>query len=138
MLLTRIKEVAALLLAAVCVMEVPGLHPINAAEPPKAKNAIVPKPDWGEAVEGMQCRLQADRLDWAAGDWPSFTAGVRYRSDRPPGQERDVWVGDTQDHFSVEIDGRWFHPKAMSVPVPKVPFLTGSEKAGIPVVTKAG
>lgn len=95
-------------------------------------------PEWGEPVEGMQCRLQADRLVWAAGEWPSFTAGVRYTSDRPPGQERSVWVGDTQEYFSIEIDGRWFHRKATSVAVPAAPFPSGGEKAGIAIGTKGG
>ncbi len=149
MFLTRIKVVAAALLVAVCGAGVWTRQPGTAAEEPKALPAEkpmaekpripeTPKPEWGEAVEGMQCRLRADRPVWAAGEWPSFAADVRYRSDRPAGEERTVWVGDTQDSFSVEIDGRWYHPTARSVPVPKAPFPTGGETAGIPVATKAG
>jgi hypothetical protein len=53
----------------------PEMKPASVKRPPEAK--------WGEAVEGMQCRLRVDREIWGASAWPEFTADVRYTSDRP-------------------------------------------------------
>ena len=55
---------------------------------PPAK-PIVPKPDpawleptWGEAAEGLQCRLRPDRRIWQVGERPGFKVDIRNQGKR--------------------------------------------------------
>jgi hypothetical protein len=40
------------------------------------------EPTWGEAAEGLQCRLRPDRRIWRLGEKPSFKADMRNRGRR--------------------------------------------------------
>ncbi|NQU23551.1 MAG: M48 family metalloprotease, partial [Candidatus Nealsonbacteria bacterium] len=56
---------------------------------------------WGQAVEGVQVRLRADKTTWKEGTVPSFKADVRNRG------TRDLYAFPGQEFFEVEVDGTW-------------------------------
>lgn len=55
---------------------------------PSKKPVVLPtetrwyEPTWGEAAEGLQCRLRPDRRIWQMGERPSFKADIRNRGKR--------------------------------------------------------
>ncbi len=57
---------------------------------------------WGEAVDGVQCRLHADRPAWPHAAVPILAADVRNRG------KLDLYVNRPPDAFEVEVDGRWY------------------------------
>ncbi len=75
------------------------------AEREKAKEDNREDVAWGEAVEGVQCRLRADKLVWGAGEVPAFKADVRNRGNHV----LRVWK-DYMREWEVEVDGRWYVP----------------------------
>jgi len=72
-------------------------------------------PAWGEAVDGVQVRLQASERVWKAGEVPTLKADIRNRG------LRDMTLADTQVNCELEFDGRWYrygggvryHPRAL-------------------------
>jgi hypothetical protein len=65
-------------------------------EPP-----VEPAP-WGEAVEGLQCWLQADEAVWKVGEVPTFRLHVRNQG------KRDLDMHAAQAACKLEFDGAWF------------------------------
>jgi RNA polymerase sigma factor (sigma-70 family) len=62
------------------------------------------QPPWGQAVEGVQCRLRADKTVWQAGQTPSLKAEVRNQG------KRQFFLAQAQQLCELEIDGqthRW-------------------------------
>jgi len=57
---------------------------------------------WGEAVEGVQCRLRAEKKVWKAGEVPEFKADVRNQG------EREWSVFRSQEACELELDGEWY------------------------------
>jgi hypothetical protein len=57
---------------------------------------------WSEAVEGLQCRLRADRAVWKVGELPTFRLDVRDLG------KRDLEMHAAQAACKLEIDGAWF------------------------------
>ncbi|GAG07042.1 unnamed protein product, partial [marine sediment metagenome] len=57
------------------------------------------EPAWGEAVEGVQVRVRADKTKWKIGETPSFKVDVRNRGTRHLGFQlaRESW--------DIEING---------------------------------
>ncbi|MCK4850448.1 MAG: hypothetical protein KAT11_03810, partial [Phycisphaerae bacterium] len=71
---------------------------------------------WGESVEGVQVRLQADKLKWKASETPSFKADVRNQG------KAELSVLPAQHAFEVEVDGQWYFswPPAYDTPIRKI------------------
>ncbi len=68
-------------------------------------------PPWGKAVEGVQCRLRAEKAVWEAGEVPSFRADVRNLG------KRDLLVFRSQLGCQVEFNGKWFEQKEIGAPM---------------------
>ncbi len=61
------------------------------------------EPTWGEAVEGVQCRLEPEKARWVAGEVPKLTAYVR-----DPGKA-DLWLANPSAAGArLQIDGQWY------------------------------
>jgi len=63
---------------------------------------VVVEPPWGEAVDGVQVRLRADKKVWNAGEVPTFKADVR----NVGGQIMSV-PRRAEGKCQLELDGRW-------------------------------
>lgn len=82
--------------------------PPKADAPEEAKEA---RDRWGEAVEGLQCRLRSDKAVWSVGEVPTFRLDVRNHG------KRDLVIHMAQDVCKVQFDGRWFNWSApVSIP----------------------
>lgn len=68
-------------------------------EPPTKPDARAP---WSDAVDGLQCRLRADRAVWKVGEIPVFRLEVRDQG------KRDLVIHMAQDACKFELDGAWF------------------------------
>jgi RNA polymerase sigma factor (sigma-70 family) len=61
------------------------------------------QPEWGEAVQGARIRLRTDKLQWGAGEVPTF--------------QLDLWNQTKQDLAGcriaqaclIEVDGKWYY-----------------------------
>lgn len=72
---------------------------------------------WGEAVDGVHCRLKAEKPNWKNGEVPSFKAEIRNAG------ERRLSVFLIPDSYELEFDGktyRWSDEcgKRISHPLP--------------------
>ncbi len=84
----------------------PEITPIekSAADAPKSAAIVLPaETPWGDAVEGVQTRLRADKVQWKAGEAPTLTAAVRNTGTRSFTVQLDADVWD------VEFDGQWYN-----------------------------
>jgi hypothetical protein len=61
-----------------------------------------PKTPWSEAVEGLQCWLEADRATWKVDEVPTFRLHVRNQG------KRDHEIHMAQAACQLEFDGAWF------------------------------
>jgi hypothetical protein len=59
------------------------------------------KTAWGPAVEGVQCRLRAEKPTWPQGTVPKLFADLRN-----PGK-RNLRVAVESESWEIEIDGKW-------------------------------
>ncbi len=57
---------------------------------------------WGEAVDGVQASLRADREEWWKGEMPALKLKVRNQGEHRP------FVARQQEVADVEFDGQWF------------------------------
>ncbi|MHC4695103.1 MAG: hypothetical protein ACYS67_20415, partial [Planctomycetota bacterium] len=56
---------------------------------------------WGEAVEGIEMRVRAERQRWYEGETPKFLVDMRNKG-------TVEWeLGLTQENWEVELDGVW-------------------------------
>jgi hypothetical protein len=77
----------------------------NAAELPSPPVSYPPQlPGWGEPVDGVYLRLQADRQVWAADEEPTFTFQARNDGDHRTGT-----VPTDEKFGTLELDGTWYH-----------------------------
>jgi hypothetical protein len=58
---------------------------------------------WGEAVEGVQCRLRAEKKVWNAGEIPTFKAEIHSE-----GKAAVLGMGQSPTPSEVEFDGEWY------------------------------
>ncbi|MHC4362399.1 MAG: HEAT repeat domain-containing protein, partial [Planctomycetota bacterium] len=58
---------------------------------------------WGEAVEGVQMRVRAERLVWRQDEIPLFKAQLRCINK----DEGMVWEG-FRERVEMEVDGQWY------------------------------
>ena len=68
-----------------------------------AANESTKKETWGEAAEGVQVRLRADKKVWTFGEVPTFEADVRNNSK----SEMHLLAWE-YTHCYAEIDGVWY------------------------------
>jgi hypothetical protein len=61
-----------------------------------------PATQWGEAVEGVQCRLRAEKIIWQSGKWPKFRADLRNHG------ERKLYRSGAPQSWEIELDGVWY------------------------------
>jgi len=67
---------------------------------------------WGDPVDGLQCRLRADKLMWEEGEVPTL------KIDLLSEQARILPAGPAQDEFELFFDGQWYQyigPDLMSL-----------------------
>ncbi|MHC4239096.1 MAG: M56 family metallopeptidase [Planctomycetota bacterium] len=81
--------------------------------------------DWGEAVEGLQCRLSADKITWKAGEIPTLKADVRNQG------TSEFLIYRTQQLCELGIDGQWYRHKEVSAK--SSPFPPGKQYNGIDI-----
>ena len=58
---------------------------------------------WGPSVEGLQCRLRADRRTWRANETPAFNFDLRNRGKRTFA----FWPAQKLELAEIEFDGEW-------------------------------
>lgn len=58
---------------------------------------------WGPGVDGVQCRLRAEKTVWQTGAWPKFQADLRNQG------KRRLSLGVAPESWKVEVDGVWYH-----------------------------
>jgi len=59
---------------------------------------------WGEAVEGVQCRLRAEKIIWQSGEWSKFRADLRNHG------QRRLSLGLAPENWKIELNGLWYRP----------------------------
>ncbi|MHC4559344.1 MAG: HEAT repeat domain-containing protein [Planctomycetota bacterium] len=71
---------------------------------------------WGEAVEGVQCRLRADKQIWKTNETVTFKADIRNQGNKRWGIGPERWK---RKFCEVEFDGAWHSwPYPASVHLP--------------------
>jgi beta-lactamase regulating signal transducer with metallopeptidase domain len=86
--------------------KIEGLWVGKAASPrvPLAATAVkATEPAWGEAVMGLQVRLQPDKSQWKDGETPKLSLVAANR-----GQTSFSYMSIYQNFCQVEVDGRWY------------------------------
>jgi hypothetical protein len=71
-------------------------------EQPVAKADVEVEGAWGEAVEGVQVRLRAERARWDVRNTPVVLADIRNRG------QNDWTVAQSQELCAIEVNGVWF------------------------------
>lgn len=66
---------------------------------PENRQAVKAAASWGEAVEGVQVRLRAEKAVWQAGEWPKFWVDLRNHG------KRTLQRGGGPGLCRVELDG---------------------------------
>ena len=56
---------------------------------------------WGLAVEGVQCRVRAEKPIWSQGTVPKLFADLRNKG------KRDLQIALEHESWEIEIDGKW-------------------------------
>jgi len=59
--------------------------------------------EWGEAVEGVQVRLRAEKTQWKAGETPRLIASIRNIG------ELSFVFGPGPSNWEFQVDGRWYN-----------------------------
>jgi beta-lactamase regulating signal transducer with metallopeptidase domain len=85
-----------------------------------------PRRDWGEAVEGLQCRLWAGRTHLRIGQSPELATAIRNRGNR------ELSVARSQELCELQVDGRWYR-WADEIDVRSSHFPPGGEFGGISI-----
>jgi len=94
----RVTEAKVRLAERVKAMAAQAEKPAEAA----SKTSAAPAEAWGEPVEGVQCRLRANRVQWPLGLAPILKADVRNTG------KRSFTVAQTEQLWDLEVDGRWY------------------------------
>ena len=83
----------------------PSSHSAEPAEEDGERGAAKSKAaSWGEAVDGLQCRLHVEKTTLKAGQWP------RLLVDMKNGGKRTLTLGEAPDFWELECDGAWYRP----------------------------
>ncbi len=66
-----------------------------------AESVRKPAAAWGEAVEGVQCRVRAEKRTWPQGALPKLLADLRNQG------QRNLRIAIEHESWELEIDGTW-------------------------------
>jgi prepilin-type processing-associated H-X9-DG protein len=58
--------------------------------------------NWGDAVDGVRCHVQAEKTSWIQGSIPKFSADIKNHG------QRNLRIAIEHESWEVEIDGKWF------------------------------
>jgi RNA polymerase sigma factor (sigma-70 family) len=102
-----------------------GIEPVSNAvaivvQKGKAK---IEAPEWGEAVQGLRIRLRPDKVEWGAGEAPTFRLDVSNK-----GKESFAF-SPIQQSCILEIDGKRYR-NIRQIDCPITPVEPGAEIAG--------
>jgi hypothetical protein len=89
----------------------------------KGKAAGAP-PDWGEAAEGVKVRLRPNKVEWAAGETPTFQLDLLNQS------KEDFGGCRIAQGCEIEIDGKWYLDNSSPVDCPASVIKPGSQVDG--------
>jgi hypothetical protein len=79
---------------------------------------------WGPAVEGLQCRLRAERRTWRLGETPAFNFDLRNGGKRTFA----FWPAHKLELVEIEFDGNWHRwPRDVRTDSPVWPLAPGSQ-----------
>jgi hypothetical protein len=97
---------------------------MGAGPAPATQPATRPATVWGEATEGVQCALRAEKARFARGDHVGLVVSVRNIG------QRELFVARNQETCEIEVDGRWYQYFG-DVDVKSSPLGPGREYGGI-------
>ncbi len=90
------------------------------------ENPKQPATQWGEPVDGVQCRLRAEKTIWQSGKWPKFRADLRNH-----GKCR-LSLAVAPESWEIELDGVWYHATVHFLGlVRKLSLLPGEQQTDI-------
>jgi len=88
------------------------------------------EPTWGEVVEGLQCRLRADRRTWRPTETPSFSFDIRNRGKRTFA----FWPAHKLELSQIEFDGKWHRwPSPVTIDSQVWPLAPGAQYNGVTI-----
>ncbi len=89
------------------------------------KNAVQVEGEggWGEAVEGLRCRLRVDRRIWKAGEVPELLADAENQG----GKRFQICLAERE----ISINGAWYDTREIGAPV--LQFLPGQRHNDIEI-----
>ena len=62
------------------------------------------QPRWGPAVEGLQCKLSAERRTWTLDEIPAFSFDLRNTGKR----NFAFWPAHKLELAQIQFDGKWY------------------------------
>jgi len=88
------------------------------------------EPTWGEADEGLQCRLRPDKRVWQTGETPTFKIDIKNRGRRmfafPPSHIQQI--------CRIQFDGKWYNwPGPVMIDSAVWPLAFGVQFDDIPI-----
>ena len=94
---------------------------------PTIKSIARDEPPWGEAVQGVQVRLRADKPVWKSGEIPTFRAAMRNGGPRP------LRLALVPEAWEVQVNGLWYRVTVFHLGGAEVlPFGSGRRHQNIP------
>jgi predicted Ser/Thr protein kinase len=77
---------------------------LQVASNPVEIEIVGPAEEWGPAVEGVQCRVRAEKPTWPQGALPKLFADLRNQG------KRNLRIALESESWEIEIDGKWHRP----------------------------
>jgi len=89
------------------------------------------EPTWGEADQGLQCRLRPDKRIWQTGETPTFKIDLKNH-----GRRMFAFPSShVQQICKIQFDGKWYHwPNAVTIDGSIWPLAAGVQFGDIPIV----
>ncbi|MHC4648134.1 MAG: HEAT repeat domain-containing protein, partial [Planctomycetota bacterium] len=88
---------------------------------------------WGQPVDGVKCRLRADKTIWQSGKWPKFRADLRNHG------ERKLYRSGSPGSWEIELDSVWYRATVgWGGTVGMWPIFPGKEQTDILVPLQKG
>ncbi len=98
---------------------------------PSQNDPAAREPNWGEAVQGLQCRFRADKQVWQSDEIPAFKLDIRNHGQRmfafPPSHMQQI--------CKIQFDGKWYHwPSPVMIDSSVWPLAPGLQFDDIPIM----
>jgi len=107
----------------------PALLIAQGCQAPLAKSAWS-GPTWGEAVEGLQCRLRAEKRIWNLTETPTFKFDIRNQGKRT----FTFWPAHKLELCQIEFDGKWHRwPSPIMIDSQLWPLVPGARYSGVTI-----